>query len=67
MVHCTGHDLSRSLAAKTSYALHAITDIELYAHTYAIGVADVPAREGSPTMCCIRLVMPRCTCAEGIW
>ena len=38
------------MAAKTShYALHAIRqiDIELHVHTYAVGVADIAAREGS--------------------
>ena len=48
-MHCTGRDLSRPLAAKTVYALHAnnAIDIELHVRTYAVGVADIAARKGS--------------------
>ena len=28
--------------------MHYATDIELHVHTYAVGVADIAAREGSP-------------------
>ena len=45
MVHCTGRNL---LAAKTMHYMHYATDIELHIHTYAVGVADIAACEGSP-------------------
>ena len=47
-MHCTGRDLSRSSAAKTVHCMQDATDIELHVHTYAVGVADIAAREGSP-------------------
>ena len=48
-VHCTWRDLSRVLASKTAIACNNATDIELrHDHTYAVGVADIAAREGSP-------------------
>ena len=45
-MHCTGRDLSRSLAAKTVHCMRAIMQLTL--STYAVGVADIAAREGSP-------------------
>ena len=43
-------DLSKSSAAKTKLiciACNNATDIELHVHTYAVGVADIAACEGS--------------------
>ena len=48
-MHCTGRNLSRFLAAKTiCIACNNAIDIELHDHTYAVGVADKAAGEGSP-------------------
>ena len=47
-MYCTGHDLSSSSTARLCIACNNATDIELHVHTYAVGVADVAAREGSP-------------------
>ena len=43
-----GRDLSRSSAAKTIHYMQYATDIKLHVHTYAVGAADIVAREGSP-------------------
>ena len=47
-MHCTGHDLTRSSAAGTMHCMQYATDIELHVHTYAVDVADIAARKGSP-------------------
>ena len=48
-MHCTGRNLLRFLAAKTiCIACNNAIDIELHVHTYAVGVADKAAGEGSP-------------------
>ena len=48
MAHCTKRDLSRFSAAKTMHCMQYATDIELHVHSYAVGVADIAARERSP-------------------
>ena len=48
MAHCTGCNLLRLSAAKTMHCMQYATDIELHVHSYAVGVADIAAREGSP-------------------
>ena len=45
-LHCTGRDICR--VAKTMHCMQYATDIKLHVHTYAVGVADTAAREGSP-------------------
>ena len=45
-----GRDLSRSSAAKTMHCMQYATDIKLHVHTYAVGAADIVAREGSPNI-----------------
>ena len=32
------------------------TDIELHVHSYAVGIADIAVREGSPTPQCVAFV-----------
>ena len=49
-MHCTGRNLSRSSAANLRLCIvcNNATDIKLHVHTYAVGVADIAAHEGSP-------------------
>ena len=44
---CNPVDLLRSSAAKTMHCMQYATDIKLHVHTYAVGAADIVAREGS--------------------
>ena len=66
-VHCTGRNLSRFSAAKTMPCMQCATDIELQVHSYAVGVADIAACEGSPTMCYIHLVITVSSVNAGNW
>ena len=63
--------MSRFSAAKTMHSMQYATDIELHVHTYAVGVADIAAHEGSPhnvlhlssyVVCIILLVIIMCSC-----
>ena len=47
-MHCTGRDCRGPRQLRLCIACNNATDIELHVHTYAVGVADIAAHEGSP-------------------